>query len=193
MDLKNYYIKTVFGLFAALTFLVLFSSCEKRRTPTAYELPKNYTGWVTVKYEKPGAPPLKETDGYLKIKISDNGFAETSSKIEEGWAEDKYYWIESGKEKILPEYTEDKKSMIHSGVYKTADYLNFVNPDTLPAGKEVTLIDGSKFTKLDDKGGLSYKSGRYFLYLFYVSSKPEDIWDFTNYNLPPIPPEHEMW
>jgi hypothetical protein len=47
-------------------------------------------------------------------------------------------------------------------------------------------------TKLDDKGGISTKSGRYLLYKFYVSSKLEDIWDFNN-NLPPVPKEHEEW
>lgn len=191
--MKNFYFKTVNGFLPVVLFIVLFSSCEKRRIPIAYELPINYTGWVTVKYEKPGAPPLKESDGYYKIKISENGFAETSSKIEDGWAEDKYYWMEGEKEYRLSQYTEDKTSMIHGETYHDADYRNFVNPDTLQTGREYIMYDGSRITKLDDKGGMSFKSGRHLLYTFYVSEKPEDIWDFSNQHLPPIPEEHLNW
>jgi hypothetical protein len=181
-----YYLLIAFGL-------ILLSSCEKTRIPTAYELPSGYTGWVTVKFEKPNAPPLETVNGYYIIKISDSGFAETSSKIEDGWAQDKYYWLEGDKENILPQYTEDKTSMIHAEMYRDADYRNFVNPDTLQIGKEYILNDDSKIIKLDDNGGISYESGRHLLFTFFVSKKPENIWDFPNTNLPAIPLEHKEW
>jgi hypothetical protein len=173
--------------------LVFFSSCEKKRTPTAFELSRGYTGWVTVKYEKQNAPPLETADGYYKIKISDSGFAETSSKIEEGWAQDKYYWMNGDNEEVLPQYTDDKTSMIHAEVYRNADFKNFVNPDTLQTGKEYILFDDSKITRLDNNGGISYQSGRYLVFTFFVSNKPENVWDFPNTKLPPIPPEHKNW
>ncbi len=173
--------------------MVFLCSCRKTRTPVSYELPNGYSGWVTIRFEKPGAPPLEFADGRYKIKISENGFAETSSGIEDGWAEDRYYWINDGEEHILPQYMTGNKSMIHSETFKNAGYTSFVNPDTVPLGKEINLYDGSSFTKLDDNGGLSYKSGRYLLYIFYVSAEPEDMWDFSNNSLPPIPPEHQMW
>jgi len=173
--------------------LILLSSCEKRRTPTAYELPAGFNGWVTVKYEKPNAPPLQLVNGYYIIRISDSGFAETSSKIEEGWAQDKYYWFEGDKEKSLPQYTEDKTSMIHAEIYRNADYTNFVNPDTLQIGEKYVLYDDSKITKLDDNGGISYESGRPLLFTFFISKKPENIWDFPTTNLPAIPQEHKEW
>ena len=54
----------------------MFSSCGKKiRTPISYELPKGYTGWVTVKYEKQNAPPLEKNDGRYLIKISKDGLA----------------------------------------------------------------------------------------------------------------------
>jgi hypothetical protein len=180
-------------LFLTLMLFIFLTSCQKKRTPISYELPKDYSGWVTVKYEKPDAPKLEISDGRYHIKISPDGFAETSSRVEDGWAENEYYWMNGNEKFILPQYTEDKKTMIHAERYGSLGSDKFVKLDTLPLGKEIILVDGSKITKLDDKGGMSFKSGRYFLYMFYVSRKPEDIWDFTNNHLPPIHPSHEKW
>jgi hypothetical protein len=182
----------LFHLFFAAS-LIFFSSCQEKRIPTAFELPQGYTGWVTIKYEKQNAPPMEEINGFYHVKISDSGFAETSSKVGEGWAQDKYYWLEDNKEYVLPQYTEDKTSMIHAEVYRDADYKDFVNTDTLQIGAEYILYDGSKIIKLDDKGGMSYKSGRHLLFTFYVSEKPENVWDFPNTKLPAIPLEHKTW
>jgi len=170
-----------------------FTSCEEKRTPISYELPKNYVGWVTVKYEKKNVPELKSVDGKYLIKISNDGFAETSSRIENGWASDEYYWMDGDKKVVLEQYTEDKKSMIHGEVYVTSGSNDFVNPDTMQIGREYTLFDGSKVTKTDDKNNMSFKSGRPIMYRFYVSRKLEDIWDFSNYHLPPLPKEHEKY
>jgi len=171
-----------------------FASCSgvKRRVPISYELPKGFTGWVTVKYEKQNAPPLERIGGRYIIKISGDGFAETSSKFEDGWAADEYYWLDGGKKVLLQQNTEDKTSRIFGESYSNISYDKFVNPDTLQVGKEITLPDGGKVTKTDDKGGISFKTGRYLLYKFYVNDKLEDIWDFGN-NLPPVPKEHEEW
>jgi hypothetical protein len=181
-------------IFIYLTLMLfIFASCQKNRTPISYELPKDFSGWVTVKYEKPNAPKLEQVDGKYRIKISPDGFAETSSRVEDGWAEDEYFRMNGNEKFILPQYTEDKKTMIHAEGYGSIGSDKFVKIDTLPIGKEITLIDGSKIKKLDDKGGMSFKSGRYLLYTFYVSAKPEDIWDFSNNHLPPAPKEHENW
>jgi Family of unknown function (DUF6843) len=191
--LRTSKIRTEHFLFIIILTTIVLSSCGvKRRLPISYELPKGYTGWVTVKYEKPDAPPLERIGKRFIIKISNNGFAETSSRLEEGWAEDEYFWLDGGEKVILQQYTEDKKSRIFGESFSNVSYDKFVNPDTLQIGKEVTLYDGGKVTKLDDKGGISFKSGRYLLYKFYVSDKLEDIWDFGN-SLPPVPKEHEEW
>jgi hypothetical protein len=186
--------KTKFNFFLLLvSCIVVFSSCDKKRTPIAYEFPKGFSGWVTVKFEKKNAPPLEKVNGFYHIQISDSGFAETSSKIGEGWAEDKYYWMDGDKEFLLREFSEDKTTMIHGETYRDADYRNFVNPDTLTIGKEYTLYDGSKITKQDNNGGISRTGGRQLLYTFYVSKDRENTWDFTKNKLPPIPAEHSTW
>ena len=158
-----------------------------------YELPKGFVGWATVKYEKPNAPPLQMADGKYYIKFSDSGFAETSSKVEDGIAEDEYYWMEGDKKKLLHQYSVENTSMIHAERYETPGFQNFIKLDTLPIGKEITLFDGEKVTRLNDRGGVKFDGGRYLLYHFYVTQSPVDIDSFDNEFLPPLPPEHEVW
>ena len=189
--MKLFTAKKAFYFLLLLVFL--FSSCEKKRTPISYELPKDYTGWVTVKFEKKNAPKLQKTDGKYYIKISDDGFAETSSSVEDGWATDEYYWMDNGKKVYLTQNSGDNTANIHAEAYKSLGFQEFVNTDTLESGKEVILPDGGKVTKLDNKGGVKFESGRFLLYTFYVTKKLEDMWDFPNKNLPPIPKEHETW
>ena len=170
-----------------------FSMCRQKRTPISYELPKGFSGWVTVRYEKPNAPPLVQNSEWYHIRISDSGFAETSSVLENGMATDVYYWMDGENKVVLPEYTSENTAMIHAEVYSSVGFENFVSLDTLEIGKEITLPDGGKVTRLDDKGGVSAKSGRYLLYRFYVSEKLKNIQSFANYELPPLPKEHEKW
>jgi len=171
----------------------LFSSCDEKRTPISYELPKDYTGWVTVKYEKKNAPLLEITNGMYHIKISSSGIAETSSQVENGAAEDEYFWMDSNKKVILQQYSEDQKTMIHEDNYSTVSYQSFVKLDTLTVGKEITLPDGGKVTRLDDKEGVSFQSGRFLLYHFYVSWRPESIDFFKDNSLPPLPADQQTW
>lgn len=184
--------KAEFPIFIFSVFIILFNGCEKKRTPISYELPKKYFGWVTIKYEKPGAPPLEKIDGKYHIKINERGFAETSSKVEDGVAEDEYFWMDNGKKVMVEQYSENNTSMIHSDYYVTPGFQEFVKLDTLPVGEQVTLPDGGKVTRLDDKGGVKFTSGRFLMYHFYVSAAPEDL-DLFKKEIPPIPPEHEKW
>src|SRR5437867_3997716 len=174
----------VFILFFLLSFSIF--SCEKRRVPNAFELTKNFSGGVTVKYEKPNAPVLEKINGFYLLRINKSGIFETSSRMEMGMASDEYYWFDGDKKIILPQSSDSNTTRIHAQTYGNADVTNFVKIDTLPIGVEVELYDGSKYTRLDDKGGMSYKSGRFLLEHFYVSAKMEGYWDFN----PPAMPEN---
>lgn len=184
--------KAEFLIFIFSVSLILFNGCEKKRTPISYELPQKYVGWVTIKYEKPGAPPLEKIDGKYHIKINENGIAETSTKVEDGVAEDEYFRMDNGKKIIVVQYSENNTSMIHNDYYVTLGFQEFVKLDTLPVGEQVTLPDGGKVTRLDDKGGVKFKSGRFLMYHFYVSAAPKDL-DLFKKEIPPIPPEQEKW
>jgi hypothetical protein len=186
------FVKINYLFFIFFLFLIIFSSCQKQRTPISYELPKKYVGWVTIKYEKPGAPPLEKIgDNYL-MKIPPNGIFETSSKLENGAAEDEYFWQDSGKKVTVQQYDENNTSMIHGDHYTSLGFQEFVKLDTLPLDEQVTLPDGGTVTRTDDKGGVKFKSGRYLMYHFYVSAAPEDLVLFQK-EIPPLPPEQEKW
>ena len=122
-----------------------------------------------------------------------NGFWQTSSQVENGAAEDEYFWMDSNKKVILQQYSEDQKTMIHEDNYSTVSYQSFVKLDTLTVGKEITLPDGGKVTRLDDKEGVSFQSGRFLLYHFYVSWRPESIDFFKDNSLPPLPADQQTW
>jgi uncharacterized protein DUF6843 len=173
-----------------LVFSLLSLCCEERRTPNAYELPKNFSGWVTIRYEKPNAPALEKIDGFYLLRVNHSGIFETSSKVAIGMASDEYYWYDGEQKIILPQSSDSNTTRIHAHTYGSADVTNFVRTDTLPVGVEVELYDGSKYTRLDDKGGMSYKSGRFLLEHFYVSAKMEGYWDF---NPPAMPDNHSKW
>jgi len=165
-------------------------SCGNKRTPNAYELPKDFTGWVTIKYEKPNAPVLEKINGSYLLRINYSGFFETSSRMEIGMASDEYFWYNRTEKIILPQSSDSNTTRIHAHTYSNADVTNFVKTDTLPVGVEVVLYDGSRYTRLDDKGGMSYKSGRFLLEHFYVSAGMEGYWDF---NPPAMPESHTKW
>ena len=186
------FVKISYLNFTIVLFIIIFSSCQRKRTPISYQLPKHYVGWVTIKYEKPGAPPLEMIgDNYL-IKIPPNGIFETSSKLEQGAAEDEYFWQDSGKKVTVQQFDENNTTMIHEDHYTSLGFQEFVKLDTLPIDEKITLPDGGTVTRTDDKGGVKFKSGRLLMYHFYVSAVPEDVVLFQK-EIPPLPPEQEKW
>lgn len=141
------------------------------RTPHHYYIPKGYSGWVTIKYEKPGAPPLPEKDGALEYWIPSNGILETSSKLVEGWSRDEHYWYGSSTE-LIPKAEgegEDRKRYIHDG--KETEQVVDSIIKYLPSQTDTTLWDGTRISKLGDKADV--RAGRKVLEHFYVSAKPE--------------------
>jgi hypothetical protein len=79
----------LFTLLLAMTF----AGCAKRRMPCVYEIPEGFTGWILVEFERTDCPPLPQRNGKLLLAIDKNGRLCTSSKIEEGWAKDEYYYV----------------------------------------------------------------------------------------------------
>jgi hypothetical protein len=63
------------------------------RTPSVYELPDGFTGWVLIEFEKTNYPPVPKQNGKLIFKIGKDGRLFTSSKLEQGWARDEYYYV----------------------------------------------------------------------------------------------------
>jgi hypothetical protein len=72
-----------------LIFVVAFSGALffagfvwfTKRTSRYYYIPKGFHGWVTIKFEKEGAPPLKYEDRAYHLYIPESGTLETSTKL----------------------------------------------------------------------------------------------------------------
>lgn len=62
------------------------------RHPSKFLIPKDYVGWVEVKYGETNTPSLKIGNGTLICRIPSDGLLRTSSLLEEGWAKDEYFY-----------------------------------------------------------------------------------------------------
>lgn len=80
-------------LFAIIgLFLLAIVGCQKKRTPEVLLIPSGYVGWMEIIYDRKDAAPLPTKDGKRVIKFDSTGRIATSSKLEEGWALDKFYY-----------------------------------------------------------------------------------------------------
>ena len=85
------------------------------RYPTRFLIPKGYVGWVKVKYGET-APPLEMSDGTYICRIPANGILATSSRLEDGWAKDEYfYYSDNDSLEALPDTGWGGGGMIWAG------------------------------------------------------------------------------
>ena len=85
------------------------------RHPTRYLIPEAYVGWVKIKHGE-DAGPLEMSNGKYICRIPVNGTLYTSSRPEDGWAKDEYfYYSGSGSLRELPETGWGKGGMIWAG------------------------------------------------------------------------------
>jgi hypothetical protein len=62
------------------------------RHPIEFLIPEGYVGWVEVKYGELNTPALRLNKGTFIFEIPDSGVVSTSSPLEEGWAQDEYFY-----------------------------------------------------------------------------------------------------
>src|SRR5438105_4542533 len=80
----------------SLAILFCFASsaaCQKQRRPSRYLMPDGYVGWVKIYFKVPNAPALPIEDGYYLFKFPASGVLQTSSAMEDGWAQDQYFYF----------------------------------------------------------------------------------------------------
>ena len=63
----------------ALIYIGLIFYAFQPTKGSRYLLPEKYSGWICVSYEVEDAPLLKKEDGFLLLKIPENGIVKTSS------------------------------------------------------------------------------------------------------------------
>ncbi len=145
------------ALILVLVAKVNYVSYKAGKTVVAYYIPKGYAGWVTIRYNIKGAPPIPFTragvGGMYKIMVPKSGIVETSSPLYEEWHRTKYYrYDEKGAESFHAGYFGGLSSGKHidrtwmsSGVYNSSflHFYIFNKPVPLsqqppePAGKHI--------------------------------------------------------
>jgi Family of unknown function (DUF6843) len=97
-------------------FLVLLNGCigeNQKRTPYRYLIPSGYVGWVEVRFGFAGEPELPIHEGFRIVRFSKEGILKTSSRLENGWAKDEYYYYDGEEKKKLSDGY--KTGMINAG------------------------------------------------------------------------------
>ncbi len=160
-----------------------------KRPSKHFYVPEGIEGWVTVKYESEGAPPLPVEDGTFIFRIPESGILETSSEFEDGWARDEFFWVKKdGTEELIPrevEEGEEAKRFIHDRKSGPRSYDHIIRQ--LPEDIDTVLWDGAKVSKRGKKTEL--QPGRAILEHFYVTPEPTPY--FFRHDT--IPPENHTW
>lgn len=176
----------VIGISAGITFFayVYFT----KRLARHYFIPKGYSGWVTVKFEKKDAPPLPEKDGAYQLYIPESGVLETSTDLEYGWARDEHYWWDGQKAELIPKKEEDSEEYVRYVHDSKDDNMDFtVIIQELPNASDTTLWEGTRISKNGDV--VDVQGGRKVMHHFFVSEKPEAFY----YRHDSLPPVRKVW
>jgi len=85
------------------------------RHATKFLIPNGYIGWIKIEYGR-NATPLEVSKGKYICRIPASGVLATSSPLEEGWANDEYfYYSEDGSTEVLPDTGWGGGGMIWAG------------------------------------------------------------------------------
>ena len=94
---------------------IVLVSCVKLRKTETLLIPENYIGWVRIEYAVAGQPPLPVEEASYIVLITASGFLRTSSQLETGWGNDRYYYVSTSgqrRELALAENPDHKEGMI---------------------------------------------------------------------------------
>lgn len=177
------------------------------RTSRYYYLPKGFHGWVTIKFEKEGAPPLEIKDGAYQIYIPPDGILETSSRLESGWARDEFFFTDGKTNELIPKQLEnpvggrDPFTWIHARFedWRRYDSVLLALPDEV----DTTLFEGTRIRirkgYRDEISGETVKQididpGRKLMEHFYVSDGPKTFF-YISEEAPndSLPPRRKFW
>lgn len=142
------------------------------RAPRKFFIPQSYSGWVTIKFEKPNAPALSEKDGFLEFHIPQNGILETSSRLKTGWGRDLFFSESSGNAVEIPKMEvcgENECRRVHDFTEENRDYSEEIL--ALADGGDSIYWDEARIGKTGNS--VNVRAGRKTMIHFWVSAKPE--------------------
>lgn len=123
-----------FTLFVIALFVIsvpLWWIRANTRRAEKYVIPSGYVGWVRVKYNSVGAPPLPLENGYLLLVIPASGVLKTSSLMGDGWGTDEYYQIDKRGQRIRLDISnkEEQQPAIRGGSTNGSQYKFFIGSE----------------------------------------------------------------
>ena len=74
--------------------------CDRLRTPSLYEIPDGFRGWVLMEFKNPACPALERRDGKWVFRVGADGRLCTSTSPETEWAVDKYFFVGAERREI---------------------------------------------------------------------------------------------
>jgi len=89
-------IKIMLGCMMCAAMLAL-AACKNDEAgePSLYLIPKDYTGWVNIKYDKERGDKTTREGKYVVFKINKDGNCLTKSLLtHKGWATNQYYYVD---------------------------------------------------------------------------------------------------
>jgi hypothetical protein len=174
------------AIFSGIFFVGLWLSLK--RATMQYYLPEGFSGWVSVTYRIPDAPPLEKKDGKYQVFIPEDGILETSTALHDGWGKDEYFRMTASGPQRIEKFQgggDEPKTLIHS--HDLTHYNHYPLAESLPVGKDTFLWDGSRTMKEAD-GSIRYQRGKKVFGSFYVSPVPEPFY----FEPPPNPNDHAL-
>ncbi|MBX7242997.1 MAG: hypothetical protein K1X92_14740 [Bacteroidia bacterium] len=155
----------------------------KRKNKDFY-IPEGFTGWVTIRYDIPGIPPLPEKEGALQLVIPKNGILNTSTAFEDGWSRDRFFRYDSLNKSIeIPRHlSQNNQTLKWIHWYESHIRSHQQLIPGLKNGTDTLFYDGTRIIKKDSLN-VQYIEGRKTIETFYISSQPENL----QYNPPANP------
>jgi hypothetical protein len=189
MDRKRRLLKRVL-LVSGGSALLFFAGyvIMMKRSPRQYYLPEGFHGWVTIRFEREGSPPLEKKDGAYQVYIPESGILETSSELQTGWARDAFFRKKGGQWEELPlnvDGESEKKRFIHSREDAEPNHLLMIR--NLPEAADTVLWDGTRISKSGNM--VDVRTGRKLLEHFWVSEVPEPFF----YQHDSLPESRTLW
>jgi hypothetical protein len=100
---------------AILLYFTSAAACHKQRQASRHLMPDGYVGWVKIYFKVANAPALPIEDGYYLFKFPASGVLQTSSAMEDGWAQDQYFYYSAETRRPLKVTGRDGDGLIWAG------------------------------------------------------------------------------
>jgi hypothetical protein len=136
MKLSQYSINHLMRLSFAIVFLSFFLSSCGQKVHQTFLIPIGFQGRINIIFNQPNAAPIPIVNGRRIYHIPEDGVLITSSKLETGFIDQEYYYIDKdGKRTKIPvqdlnaKDVPDKPAVVYYGV--TGVYGNSSDPNPL--------------------------------------------------------------